>query len=118
MLRAPYVGAVELLGVAAQADVDDLAGLHGAEGVHDRAEIAARVDVLLSGAVAPFAARLLGRFLAGSDALEVWIGIEALPDLVVLMAARAAAGLADVFGLGDGADRVSRGRGGRAPRGV
>src|SRR5437879_7209328 len=86
VFRAPDIGAVELLGVASEAPVDNLSRLHDAKGVDDGSNVAGCVHMRLAGTMASLAAGPLRRFLARSGALEVRVLVETVPDLVVFVA--------------------------------
>ncbi len=83
---AADIGAIEVVGMATQADGDHFARLHDAEWVHNRVYVATRIDVGLAGPVAAFATGI-GRFIFGvQDGLVVRIAREVVPDSIVLVA--------------------------------
>jgi len=77
---APDVATRQVLGMAGQAVVEHLPRIHQAEGTDGRLP-AARLKVFLPGTVATLTARLLGRKIAGGNALVMWVPIEIQPHV-------------------------------------
>src|SRR5689334_5675040 len=73
MYRPADIGARYVFGMALQAVIDDLGGLHQRKGVGDGGLAAAGFDVRGSGSMTAFATRVRRRFLARCNALEVRI---------------------------------------------
>ena len=90
MRRAADIGAAHGLGVAAQACVENIVGRKLGER-DDGGLAAACPDMLQSGAVATFAAGVIGWFLAGGDTFEVRILVEVRPNVGMAGAANVAA---------------------------
>jgi len=88
MGRAPDVGAWEILGVAIQASIENLAGIELFERP-DGGRAAARGNVSISRAVAAFAASLFGRLIGQRDTAVVGVLIENVGDFVVAGGANA-----------------------------
>jgi len=117
VLGPANVSPIEILGVASEAAVYDFLRLHDRESEADGGPPAAGLDVRLGRAVASFAGGELGRLLAGCQAFEVRILVEAAPDVLVagftlgVSGVIRARGLDDRLGLAGGV--VFRGRAGK-----